>query len=690
MKSKSMILLSMATIILLSSSVYADESKNDLGEVDVILNDNITEKSDSYTMDFMSSATKLNLPVLNTPQSISVITSQQMEDFNLNTINDVLDNTTGIEVQRLESGRTQYTARGFNITNFLIDGVGSSSTDGYINGDMDMFIYDHVEVTRGATGLSSNHGDPSASINMVRKRPTKDFQGSAKLSLGSWNKKRAEVDVSNSLNEDKTIRARVMAAVEDTESYLDRYDSKSHIISAIIDGDINDNNKITFGITSTKEDNNGTQVGGFSSADLKASNYDISTNAAPDWAYMNTKSRNIFLELDSSLSNKWKLKTTYSRKNNEEDIEGGIFKTRKLAQARKYSDETVADLLDLTLNGSYSLFDKEHEVVFSANYIKQDYRQDYYGATIGDVVDFYTWDGSTSAYSYAGVKSTVKDWTLTEKSISAATNFHMTNSLDLLIGSKFSSLKKEGIYRNKTLAESNDSVVTPYASLVYKINENVSAYTSYTTTFNSQDKVDVSENKLDPVEGINYEAGVKTSFFDEMLNTSFAVFRSKKNNFGIAAGKLADNSAYYETVDGVQSEGYEIEVSGKLTDTTNISLGFTKLSIKDSEGKELNTHIPRKMLNASLSYSPQEIKGLKVGASANWKSSSYHASYPDVVQSSYTVVNLMSNYEINKKTDISFNVNNVANKKYYNSLMKNGYVNYGAPRSFGVSLAYKF
>jgi len=697
------ILLSTITASTLLTASYAADNIQTLGDVDVILNDNVTERSDSYTMDSMNSATKLNLHVLDTPQSISVITSQQMEDFNLVTLNDVLDNATGIDVARLESGRTQYKARGFKINNFLIDGIGSSIAAGYINGDVDTFIYDHIEVTRGATGLASNNGEPSATINMVRKRPTKETQGSTKLSIGSSDQTRLEFDVSGSLNEDETVRARVMAAVENGDSYLDRYSSSSHILSAIVDADINDNNTVTFGITSAKENNDGTQVGGFNSLDLERNNYNVSVNAAPKWAYMDTTSKNIFLELDSSLSDKWKLKATYTKQDNEENIEGGILQynastdVTTVGGARKYTDTTEADVVDLTLNGSYSLFDREHEIVLSANYINQDFHErfvDINSSKISDVIDLDTWDGSTSAVSYDGEDVTIKNWTLKEKSFAAATNFHVNDSLNFLVGSKIASFEKKGDSYG-AFSQKDTGVILPYVSLLYKINDSVSAYTSYTTTYNSQDKIDSSKNQLDPEEGINYEAGVKSSFFDEALNSSFAVFQSKKDNVGVYDGELDDGTSYYTGEDGVETKGYEIEISGKITETVNASLGYTHISIKDSDGEDVNTYMPRKMINAAISYSPEEVTGLKVGASANWKSSSYNASarsgnYPDIVQDSHTIFNLMSSYQVNKKIGLSFNVNNVFNKEYYNSLSKTGYVTYGAPRSYSGSLTYKF
>jgi outer membrane receptor for ferric coprogen and ferric-rhodotorulic acid len=108
-----------------------------------------------------------------------------MEDFRLDTINDVLANT-GVTVEKVETNRTYYTARGFDITNFQMDGIGVPMTYSLQYGDIDMAMFDRVEIVRGANGLSSSTGNPSATVNFIRKRPTDDFQASAGLTIGSW------------------------------------------------------------------------------------------------------------------------------------------------------------------------------------------------------------------------------------------------------------------------------------------------------------------------------------------------------------------------------------------------------------------------------------------------------------------------------------------------------------------------
>jgi outer membrane receptor for ferric coprogen and ferric-rhodotorulic acid len=121
-------------------------------------------------------ASRLDLSIIEIPQSVSVITSAQMQDFQLKNINAALDSATGVNVQRIETDRTYYTARGFDITNFQIDGVGLPLTSGNNHADEDTAIYERIEVIRGANGLMTGVGNPSATVNFIRKRPTLDTQ----------------------------------------------------------------------------------------------------------------------------------------------------------------------------------------------------------------------------------------------------------------------------------------------------------------------------------------------------------------------------------------------------------------------------------------------------------------------------------------------------------------------------------
>jgi len=117
-----------------------------------------TEHTGAYTTGSMTTATRLNLSVKETPQSTPVITRQQNDDFNHNTLTQVLRQTTGGNSQHNDPDRVSYSSRGYGISNFQIDGM--LNTFGYMKSDSDTIIYDHIEVVRGATALDHRRRRP--------------------------------------------------------------------------------------------------------------------------------------------------------------------------------------------------------------------------------------------------------------------------------------------------------------------------------------------------------------------------------------------------------------------------------------------------------------------------------------------------------------------------------------------------
>src|SRR5690606_14494061 len=120
-------------------------------------------------IDRNTAATGLDLTPRETPQSITIITREQIDDQGASTVADVLEYTTGLSVKRVDRGRNLLSARGFDITAFQLDGLPFATGNVGLE-ETSTAIYDRVEVIRGATGLLQGAGEPSASINMVRKR----------------------------------------------------------------------------------------------------------------------------------------------------------------------------------------------------------------------------------------------------------------------------------------------------------------------------------------------------------------------------------------------------------------------------------------------------------------------------------------------------------------------------------------
>ncbi|PND34329.1 TonB-dependent siderophore receptor, partial [Achromobacter pulmonis] len=170
-----------------------------------------TEGSGSYTADWMRSANGLVLTQRDTPQSTSIVTRQQLDDQAMGSVRDVMEHATGMNVQQSETDRLSYYSRGFQMDTMQFDGVVKplDNTYQFGEGNLDPVIYDHVEIIRGATGLMSGTGNPGGSVSFIRKRPTREFQGSLRAMGGSYDTYRGEVDLSAPLTGSGAVRARV-------------------------------------------------------------------------------------------------------------------------------------------------------------------------------------------------------------------------------------------------------------------------------------------------------------------------------------------------------------------------------------------------------------------------------------------------------------------------------------------------
>ncbi len=146
-----------------------------------------------YTRRSTNAGTGLTLTQKELPQAISIVTEQRIRDQNLDSIEEVLRNTTGISTRNIDSERVRFDSRGFRINSFQYDGIPTLNRDGrwyFGEGRLNTAIYDRVEVVRGANGLVTGSGNPGASVNFVRKRAdSRELTGSISGTLGSWDKR---------------------------------------------------------------------------------------------------------------------------------------------------------------------------------------------------------------------------------------------------------------------------------------------------------------------------------------------------------------------------------------------------------------------------------------------------------------------------------------------------------------------
>lgn len=670
----------------------------------------VTEGTDSYTTGETASATKLKLSLRETPQSVSVVTRTRMDDFGLDNANKVLASTPGVNVEEVETDRTYYTARGFDISNFLVDGVGLPFAYGNVVGDIDTVIYDRIEVLRGANALMMGSGEPSATVNFVLKRPTESLQAGVNLGLGSWDNHRAEADLSGPLNSSGTLRGRVVAAYQDKASHLDRYFLEKSVFLGVLEAELEGGMTVTAGHSWQKNGANSPLWGALPlyRTDGSFTDYKRSTSTASDWSYWNGEFSRSFLEFAQDMGGDWQAKLSLAQlKKTTRSKLFYVYGTPNpttpgsdlFSYPSRYDYDDEHYVADLHATGPFQLLGRQHELVLGFDFNKSQIAdQSLYGQGIGtEIPPLESWNGQypEPAFNAAVAGSS---WDDEQRSLYATTRLSLADRLSAIVGARLSTLHSDGMSYGTAKSNGQSDVLTPYTALTLDLGEQHSLYASHTEVFKPQTEQDVNRSRLDPVEGTNQELGFKSEWLDKKLNTSLAVFRTEQDNVAEAAGTHSGGFVFYRGADGVSSKGFELEASGMVLPGLEVVAGFTQLKVEDADGEEFKTYTPKKLLKLSASY--RLLDKLKVGASLNWQddihlavgtaSTGANAGQPIVLrQDAYALLDLMARYDFTPNFSATVNLNNVTDEKYLKSLYwSQAY--YGAPTHAMLTLGWKY
>lgn len=662
-------------------------------------NEQSTEKTGAYTARKSNSATRLDLTLRETPQSVSVVTRAKMDDFKQVNINDVLGNTTGVSVEKVETDRTYYMARGFDITNFQYDGIGVPFTSGNVTGDIDTAIYDRIDIVRGANGLMSATGNPSATVNFIRKHPTYQFQASTGLTLGSWNTRRVDADISGALNATGTVAGRFVVAKQAGDSYLDRYSPEKTVFYGIVEANLGDTTVLSIGHSYQKSDAKGGMWGALPLyyTDGSPTNYRISTSTAADWSRWVTQDDRSFVELSHQLNNDWQIKAAFSRNKSIADsklfyVYGTPDRSTGLglySYPSLYNSDNTQTLFDVAASGKFNFAGRQHDLSFGVNWSKSKMDDiSHYGAGIGTALpDISNWTGNypEPAFNASIEGSAYED---KQQTVFLASRINLADQFKLIAGVNVTKADSTGFAYGVSSQKSARNT-TPYFGVVYDIAPNASIYASHTEIFNPQSEIDINGKTLDPVKGKSDELGFKTELFDRKLNLSAALFKTQQNNAAEQAGYIG-TKAYYKGIDA-ESQGLELDASGEIAKGWQVSAGYTQFTLKGSDGQDVKTYVPRKLFRVSSTYQLPFLTQAKIGASMNWQADTFRDEGAGIVirQASYAVVNLMARYDVSPKLSISANLNNIGNQQYLTSLYwSQGY--YAAPRNGSVAINWKY
>ncbi|MBV7537514.1 TonB-dependent receptor [Duganella sp. sic0402] len=707
------------TVVTVRASRREDAAMQTLAPVSVsaqALLSPTTEGTGSYTTGAVSIG-KGEQALKDIPQSISVVTRQLLDEQNLTTLYDTLASTTGVTIQQSPQGGKYIYSRGFDLTTVQYDGVplnrgmyGRAS-----NLSAGTVIYDRVEVLRGAAGLLQGAGNPGGAVNLVRKRPLLSDATSVVAKAGSWDSYGVQLDASRVLNEQGTLRARVVADYEDKHAFIDYVDRRSPTLFATVEYDVTPQTQLNLALSS--EEVRGTPF--LNGLPRYSTGKDLglprSTFLGAAWNRQDNSNRGIFADLTHYFNDDWTLKvsTAFVKENNDMMYAGsGVAINPATNRGALRASNTLAENklsgMDANVTGKFDALGRRHEVVAGVTYSYAEAR-----TTYGVSSNYYTYDINsfnadfpepTADFIYANLKE-ARVGKSRELGAYSALRLQLSDPLKLIIGGRLGWSRT--IWDTVTTGRSPSVSTTnqgeharlaPYAGLVYAINPGWNAYASYADIFSPQYEQKESGASLKPLVGANYEVGVKGALLDGRLNTSLALFRVVQENRAqedYSTSPTCRSDYYCYTDSGkVRSQGLDAEISGELAKRWNIFAGYTFNRTKyledvNSGGLSFNSFTPKHMLRLWTTYQPQgALHDFTFGGGVNSQSASYRmigTLTADV--SGRAVWNSMIKYQINPRWSASLNFNNMFDKRYYSTL--SSFVNanyYGDPRNVTLTL----
>lgn len=663
-----------------------------------------------------STATRLPMTRRQTPQSVSVVDRQRIEQETMLSINDVMSGVTGVNVTFYDTQRPLYFARGFQITDFRVDGLLTYS--GSTNQEYDMALYERVSVVRGANGVLTGTGVPSAVVDLERKRPRRRLAASAAVTTGSWDYLRGEADLNLPLTQDGRVRSRMVLAAQDRKSFRDRYQENKLAWLAALEADLTPDTIVTLGYQHQNNNPQGAIWGTIPrfASDGTLARLPRSTSFSPRWTRWDRASGTAYLQLEQALGETWMLKAQFNRTQGDvisERVYGSGFPDpadgggMKLLAAVGRTEETL-DTVDVHAAGPFELFGRRHDLVVGADASKLRA----YSPTLTSVAnwsyvipDLTAWDGNIPGLSYRRTGAS-RVSTTEQRGVHANARWRLSEPLALITGLRITAwqtgtdnVDAAGVHTGTTGAYEVDHEVTPFIGLTWQASPTWSVYGSYASVFKPQNNKDKDNHLLAPVEGSNVELGIKGALLDGRIEASAAIFQTRQDNFAVRDSSQPDNSlpdgsSAFIGVDGTRSRGIEFDVSGQVRPGWFVNGGFTHVSVKRHANDLIYANLPQNYLQFSTSLQlPGAFSRFTLGGGVNWQSKvlGFNIPHPTlgrvtVKQGSYALLNLHLNYRITERVQATLSVRNALDKRYWANL---DYPNYGEPRNVTLALKWR-
>lgn len=672
-------------------------------------------------------ATRMAMPLREIPQTLSIVTREQIRLQNSTDLADVLNRAPGMTMSRNNSLVTEFYSRGYLVDSLHVDGGAGLSTR--LNSQVlfmatpDLSEFDHVEILRGADALFSGSSNPGGTVSLVRKRPQANFAIEINTIADVHDGRRAEIDVTGPIRDDGTLRGRA-DVVYDREGYF--YDVASRERTKIfgaLESDLTADSILTAGVSYQWEDATPV-IGGLPFYD------DGADPGLPrdfalgfDWSWYQTRVGEAYLQYRHEWSPDWALKVNAAGWRTEVQyqygyLEGNLSRaTNRLDQAPQSVASVPPNIheqftFDATLMGTLDWFGWREELAIGIDWTSLEARSGLNQHTVshppvGDVRTFDAADYPFTADPALGVAARQIE---KQYGMFASLRVYFDEDWSVVAGARISDEQRSArgtirLGETSSMVSSrseSDLAVLPYAAIMYSLGDHYSIYASYADVYAYQENVRLpSGRRIDPVTGANTEVGIKGEWRGGALNGSAVVYRIEQKNLSnrVVSPDGGTGDCCYSEVSS-KSRGVEFELSGEVAPGWRVGAGYTYNVNEAPGGTTLSTITPKHLFKAWTNLRlPGEHRRWEIGGSLHAQSATESRAFVcpsgcsaiKFEHDPYAVLDLRAAVNIDSNWSASLGLNNVFDKVYYESIdtpWLRGW--YGPPRSATVRIDARF
>jgi iron complex outermembrane receptor protein len=642
-----------------------------------------------------ASASKTDTAIREIPQAISVIPAAVLEDLGSSNVERALDFAGGVSKQNNFGGLTlyEYSVRGFTTSEFYKDGF--SANRGYPS-TPDAASIERIEVLKGPAASLYGRGDPGGTVNIVTKKPQADTFARLQASAGSWDRYRTSLDLNSPLDEQGDLLVRLNLAAEDNHSFRDHVTSERLFAAPSFSWQLSPDTRLLLEAEVVRH--RSVFDRGIVAPNNRLGSVSRSTFLGePSDGDIENDNNLIQASLEHALNDSWQLRLASHFK--EGELAGYASENQALADdgrtlTRRFRERETTwhdSITQLELRGDVQLGGLQHQLLIGSEY--ENYRKNERVTEVRPRSPIDIYDPVYGRPRPTGARSGSDNHEQVEShALNLQDQIIFTERLRGVIGVRFEHFDQSIDNRvNGARSEQSHDALTQRAGLLYQLTPSVGLFANASTSFKPNNGLDRNSRAFDPEQGIGYEAGVKLDLLDDRLSATLAAFHLTKEN--VLTADPADAS-FQTTAGEARSQGFDLQVSGQLTDALRVIGAFAFIDAEVTKGDEALPAGSRLLGVARQSgsllgvYEFQDgwLRGADLGAAFSYVGDRSGQAGSNFELPAYHTVDLLAHYAFSPRVKVGAHLNNLFDEKYYERSYNNLWVMPGEPRNLSFNL----